>query len=63
MIYFSFSSSAGAIFTADSNDLQSALKYAIQLHNSNPSSKFKAEGIIEVVDTDDPFTVTNARRY
>ena len=53
----------GAILTENSLDLQNAFKYAIHLHNLNSSSKFKAEPVIDVVDSDDPFKVTTACKY
>lgn len=53
----------GAIFNEESSDLQNAFKYAIQVHNTNSTAKFKAEPIIDVVDIDDPFKVTNACEY
>lgn len=51
----------GGIFSKTSLDLQTAFKFAIQSHNSNNNSKFRAEPVVDVVDLDNPFQVTNAR--
>ena len=51
----------GAIFTTGNDDIQSAFKYAIHLHNTNDSSaRFKVEAVVDVVDSDDPFKVSRA---
>lgn len=49
----------GGIFTAGTEEQQTAFRYAIYSHNAN-NSKFKAEPVIDVVENDDPFTVSNA---
>ncbi|CAG2113594.1 unnamed protein product, partial [Medioppia subpectinata] len=50
-----------AIFTASNEEIQTAFKYAIHLHNSNESNaRFKVEAVVDVVDTDDPFKVSRA---
>lgn len=53
----------GGIFSHGSRELQTAFKLAIQTHNSNNNSKFRADPVIDVVNLDDPFQVTNAREY
>ncbi len=49
----------GGIFTPGTEDLQTAFRYAIHLHNNNDSlNRFKVEPIIDIVDSDDPFKIT-----
>ena len=51
----------GAIFTNTNEDIQTAFKYAIHLHNTNDSfARFKVEAVVDVVDSDDPFKVSRA---
>lgn len=54
----------GAIFTKGTDDLQAAFKYALYIHNTNDSqAMFKADPVIRVVDSDDPFKVAKESKY
>lgn len=52
---------SGAIFTTATEDIQTAFRYALHVHNTNDSSsRFKVEPVVDVVDSDDPFKVSRA---
>ncbi|XP_067134213.1 glutamate receptor 1-like isoform X2 [Centruroides vittatus] len=48
----------GAIFTPGTEEMQTAFKYALYVHNSNDSqARFKVDPVIDVVESNDPFKI------
>ncbi|XP_071043446.1 glutamate receptor 1 [Parasteatoda tepidariorum] len=48
----------GAIFSPGTDELQTALRYAFHIHNTNDTlARFKVEPVIDYVDSEDPFKI------